>query len=305
MESNSSEPLLEDFLGSLLLERGLSRNTVESYRCDLEQQFSFLGATGLDPLAATRTDLQGWLDQLADGGDDGAPVAPSTLRRKLACTRTFYRWMRREELIDGDPTRDLIVPAATRTLPLVLTRDQVQLLLAQPQGKDPLILRDKALLEVIYSCGLRASEAVGLEIGRIDFEAGFLRTVGKGGKERIVPFGSVAAAALIEWIEDGRSELLTDKSDAWLFLNARGGQLSRQALHATVRRYGRSAGLPAQLTPHTLRHTFATHLLAGGCDLRALQEMLGHADIATTQMYTHLSTDDLRSAYFAAHPRAA
>lgn len=305
MESNSSEPLLEDFLGSLLLERGLSRNTVESYRCDLEQQFGFLAATGRDPLAATRTDLQGWLDQLAAGGEDVAPVAPSTLRRKLACTRTFYRWMRREELIDGDPTRDLIVPAATRTLPLVLTRDQVQLLLAQPQGKDPLILRDKALLEVIYSCGLRASEAVGLEIGRIDFEAGFLRTVGKGGKERIVPFGSVAAAALIEWIEDGRGELLTDKSDAWLFLNARGGQLSRQALHATVRRYGRSAGLPAQLTPHTLRHTFATHLLAGGCDLRALQEMLGHADIATTQMYTHLSTDDLRSAYFAAHPRAA
>ena len=305
MESNPSEPLLEDFLGSLLLERGLSRNTVESYRCDLEQQFSFLAATGRDPLAATRTDLQGWLDQLAGGGEDVAPVAPSTLRRKLACTRTFYRWMRREELIDGDPTRDLIVPAATRTLPLVLTRDQVQLLLAQPQGKDPLILRDKALLEVIYSCGLRASEAVGLEIGRIDFEAGFLRTVGKGGKERIVPFGSVAAAALIEWIEDGRSELLTDKSDAWLFLNARGGQLSRQALHATIRRYGRSAGLPAQLTPHTLRHTFATHLLAGGCDLRALQEMLGHADIATTQMYTHLSTDDLRSAYFAAHPRAA
>ena len=305
MESNPSEPLLEDFLGSLLLERGLSRNTVESYRCDLEQQFSFLAATGRDPLAATRTDLQGWLDQLAAGGEDVAPVAPSTLRRKLACTRTFYRWMRREELIDGDPTRDLIVPAATRTLPLVLTRDQVQLLLAQPQGKDPLILRDKALLEVIYSCGLRASEAVGLEIGRIDFEAGFLRTVGKGGKERIVPFGSVAAAALIEWIEDGRSELLTDKSDAWLFLNARGGQLSRQALHATIRRYGRSAGLPAQLTPHTLRHTFATHLLAGGCDLRALQEMLGHADIATTQMYTHLSTDDLRSAYFAAHPRAA
>ena len=305
MESIPSDPLLEDFLGSLLLERGLSRNTVESYRCDLEQQFSFLAAAGRDPLAATRTDLQGWLDQLAGGGEDVAPVAPSTLRRKLACTRTFYRWMRREELIDGDPTRDLVVSAATRTLPLVLTRDQVQLLLAQPQGKDPLILRDKALLEVIYSCGLRASEAVGLEIGRIDFEAGFLRTVGKGGKERIVPFGSVAAAALIEWIEDGRSELLTDKSDAWLFLNARGGQLSRQALHATVRRYGRSAGLPAQLTPHTLRHTFATHLLAGGCDLRALQEMLGHADIATTQMYTHLSTDDLRSAYFAAHPRAA
>jgi integrase/recombinase XerD len=177
-------------------------------------------------------------------------------------------------------------------------------LLAQPRGSSPTALRDRALLETMYACGLRASEAIALELGQLDLEDGVVRARGKGSKERIVPIGSKAIQALRSYLDKGRPRLVGLRDESRVFVNARGGGLSRQGLYKIVQRHARTAGLDERMSPHTLRHTFATHLLAGGCDLRSLQEMLGHADIGTTQVYTHLSADRLRDVYFSAHPRA-
>ena len=186
----------------------------------------------------------------------------------------------------------------------MLTRDEVAELLRQPRGTAPAPLRDRALLETMYACGLRASEAIGLEVGDVDLEAGILCARGKGSKERLVPVGSAAGRALTAYLQRGRPRLAGDRLQACLFLNHRGAGLTRQGLYKIVQRHARSAGLASKMSPHTLRHTFATHLLAGGCDLRSLQEMLGHADIGTTQLYTHLSAERLKDVYFDAHPRA-
>jgi integrase/recombinase XerD len=186
----------------------------------------------------------------------------------------------------------------------VLSRDEVQSLLAQPRGTTPAALRDRALLETMYACGLRASEAISLELSELDLEAGILRARGKGSKERIVPVGSKAIETLGTYLARSRPRLVGLSDEQRVFVNLRGGGLSRQGLYKIVQRHARSAGLEDRMSPHTLRHTFATHLLAGGCDLRSLQEMLGHADIGTTQIYTHLSAERLRDVYFDAHPRA-
>ena len=191
-----------------------------------------------------------------------------------------------------------------KRLPQVLTRQEVRRLLEQPRGASPLAQRDRALLEVMYACGLRVSEAVGLELGDVDLEEGMLRARGKGSKERLVPIGRQAAAALRTYRQRGRPAMLAGRAESRLFVNHRGSPLSRQGLYKIVQRHARAAGLEARMSPHTLRHSFATHLLAGGCDLRSLQEMLGHADLATTQVCTHLSAERLKDAYFSAHPRA-
>jgi integrase/recombinase XerD len=186
----------------------------------------------------------------------------------------------------------------------VLTRGEVATLLSQPKGTEPAALRDRALLEVMYASGLRASEAIGLDVGDVDLEDGILRARGKGSKERLVPVGSEASRALGLYLSRGRTRLVGDRLESRLFVNHRGAGLTRQGLYKIVQRHARTAGLEHKMSPHTLRHTFATHLLAGGCDLRSLQEMLGHADIATTQLYTHLSAERLKDVYFDAHPRA-
>ena len=180
----------------------------------------------------------------------------------------------------------------------------MQKLLASPHGSEPTALRDRALLEVMYACGLRASEMIGLEMADIDMHEGFVRARGKGSKERLVPLGRQAIAAISAYLRGGRPKLLGERHEPKLFVNFRGGPLTRQGLYKIVQRHARDVGLDGKMSPHTLRHSFATHLLAGGCDLRAVQEMLGHADIATTQMYTHLSGDRLKQVYFEAHPRA-
>jgi integrase/recombinase XerD len=296
--------LILDFLGYLELERGLSRNTLEAYRSDLQQFGEFVARRGLEPLAITPAELAAFISELADGRDGRRPVAPATLQRKVACLRSFYRHMRREQLIAHDPTSELRGPRARAQLPKVLTRDEVARLLAQPAGGAPAALRDRALLETMYACGLRASEAIGLELSELDLEAGILRARGKGSKERIVPIGSKAIASLEAYLDKARPRLVGLREEPRVFVNLRGSGLSRQGLYKIVQRHAKSAGLAHRMSPHTLRHSFATHLLAGGCDLRSLQEMLGHADIATTQIYTHLSADRLRDVYFDAHPRA-
>jgi integrase/recombinase XerD len=305
-----------DFLAYLELERGLSRNTLEAYRVDLFQLGEFLRARGVGALDVTHRDLAAFLSELADGSEDRGgrpPVSPATLQRKAACLRSFYRHLRREGLLERDPTAELRGPPRLQRLPAVLTREEVALLLRQPAvggggaRVEELVLRDRALLEVMYACGLRASETIALELADLDLEEGMLRARGKGSKERIVPVGRQAVAALRAWCERGRPALLSAgrvESSAALFLNHRGRPLTRQGLYKIVQGHARSAGLSERMSPHTLRHTFATHLLAGGCDLRSLQDMLGHADLATTQVYTHLSAERLKGVYFKAHPRA-
>ncbi|HEX2371528.1 MAG TPA: tyrosine-type recombinase/integrase, partial [Solirubrobacterales bacterium] len=186
----------------------------------------------------------------------------------------------------------------------VLSYSEVKKLLEAPRGSEPAALRDRALLEVMYASGLRASEVVGLDVTDIDMRRGFVRAHGKGSKERIVPLGRQAAASVLRYLQSGRPELVGTRPEAKLFVNQRGTGLTRQGLYKIIQRHARATGLDGKMSPHTLRHTFATHLLSGGCDLRSVQEMLGHADVSTTQLYTHLSNDEIKEVYFRAHPRA-
>jgi integrase/recombinase XerD len=298
------ERLRHDFLAYLEFERGLSRNTLDAYRSDLLQFGEFLDRRKLNVMEARHGDLAAFLSELAAGLGERPPVAAATLQRKTACLRSFYRHLRRESLIEHDPTAELRGPRRTQRLPRVLTREEVAKLLSEPKGTEPPILRDRALLEVMYACGLRASEAIGLQASDVDLDEGMLRARGKGSKERLVPIGRQAVAALRAYEQRGRPTLVGYKVQTQLFVNHRGGALTRQGLYKIVQGHARGAGLAEKMSPHTLRHSFATHLLAGGCDLRSLQEMLGHADLATTQVYTHLSAERLKDVYFRAHPRA-
>ncbi len=298
------EALVLDFLAYLEFERGLSRNTLSAYRGDLLQFGVFLAERDTEAADATSADLSDFLAGLAEGEGERPACSTATVHRKAACLRSFYRHLRREELVDDDPAARLATPLRGRKLPNVLSYGEVKRLLAQPHGGEPAALRDRALLELMYGSGLRASETTGLDVGDLDLEHGLLRTRGKGSKERLVPMGGKAVTAVRAYLRGGRPKLLRDHGESRLFLNFRGGQLTRQGLYKIVRRHAQSAGLDGRMSPHTLRHSFATHLLAGGCDLRSVQEMLGHADISTTQLYTHLSGEDLKEVYFRAHPRA-
>jgi integrase/recombinase XerD len=300
--SKRFEQLLLDFLAYLEFERGLSRNTLEAYRTDLLQFGRYLDEHHVSAVDASAAEVSDFLTALAGGNGKGA--SPATIHRKAACLRSFYRHLRREGVRDSDPTASLSAPRRGKKLPQVLTRGEVERLLTQPRGTEPTALRDRALLELMYACGLRASEAIGLDVSDVDLEDGVLRARGKGSKERLVPIGQSALAAVRVYLERGRPQLVKRGAEPRLFVNFRGGQLTRQGLYKIVRRNAQGAGLADRMSPHTLRHTFATHLLAGGCDLRSVQEMLGHADVATTQVYTHLSSERLKDVYFRAHPRA-
>jgi integrase/recombinase XerD len=292
-----------DFLAYLEFERGLSRNTLSAYRTDLLQYGGFLAEHRTDALSATSADVAEFLAELASG--NGRPAcSAATIHRKTACLRSFYKHLRREELVAEDPTASLAAPRRGKKLPHVLSHGEVKRLLEQPRGTEPAALRDRAVLELMYACGLRASETIGLEVGDVDVANGFVRAYGKGSKERVVPLGRDAGAAVNHYLRSGRPKLVGSGVERKLFVNQRGGGLTRQGLYKIIRGHARSAGLDGRMSPHTLRHTFATHLLSGGCDLRSVQEMLGHADIATTQMYTHLSGEEIKQVYFKAHPRA-
>ena len=299
------EALVLDFLAYLEFERGLSRNTLAAYRTDLLQLGGFLAERGRDATNATPADLSDFLADLAQGDGNGRePCSTSTIHRKAACLRSFYRHLRREDAVDDDPAARLETPRRGKKLPEVLSYAEVQKLLAQPRGSEPTDVRDRALLELMYASGLRASEVIGLEVGDIDLDNGVLRARGKGSKERLVPVGGKAISAVKAYLRSGRPTLARTNEERKLFLNFRGGGLTRQGLYKIVLGYAESAGLKGRMSPHTLRHSFATHLLTGGCDLRSVQEMLGHADLSTTQLYTHLSGEELKEAYFKAHPRA-
>ncbi len=296
------ERLILDFLAYMELERGLSHNTLEAYRSDLLQFGQYLDRQRLTVRETSHGDLAAFLSELTEGPE---PAAASTLSRKVACLRSFHRHLRREGAIAHDPTAQLRGPRKTQRLPRVLSRREVAKLLEQPRGTEPLALRDRALLEVMYACGLRASEAIDLRLADIHLDEQILRARGKGSKERLVPIGRQALAALRAYCARGRPALVGVQVERRLFVNRSGRGLSRQGLYKIIKGHARSAGLENKMSPHTLRHSFATHLLAGGCDLRSLQEMLGHADLSTTQVYTHLSAERLKDVYFSAHPRAS
>jgi integrase/recombinase XerD len=295
--------LIDDFNGYLTVERGASPNTVSAYRRDLRLYTDFLLDRGVrSPDAVRRDDVGAWISQLRAEG-----LAPRTIERRVAAVKSFHRFLVREGVTVNHPTASLPLPRTPDRLPDVVSIDDVDRLLSQPFPDGPAGYRDRALLEVLYGCGVRASELVGLDLRDADLTEGLLRVFGKGSKERVVPVAGAAADALADYLAHGRPYLRTKSGarrqdpDA-VFLNVRGGRLTRVSVHSLVRAYGGRVGL--RLHPHTLRHSFATHMLEGGADLRALQEMLGHADISTTQVYTHVDRSHLREEYLSTHPRA-
>jgi integrase/recombinase XerD len=290
---------VQNYLDSLAVERGLSQHTLAAYGRDLREHFDQLATQGLtQPSQVEESHLIVWLGGLRRPGKDHPALAPASIMRKLSAVRSFYRWLTREEVIPSDPTANLPAAPIQRKLPEVLPIEEMLRLLAQPDPKTERGLRDRALLELAYAAGLRVSELVGLTRGDLNMDLGLVRCVGKGSKERIVPVGRPALEAVKAYLASRR-----DAAPA-LFLGNKGQALNRISCWRIVQRYARQAGIRERISPHTFRHSFATHLLDGGADLRAIQELLGHASIATTQIYTHVTTDRLREVYSAYHPRA-
>ena len=290
---------VDTYLGYLRDVRRMSPNTLSSYARDLVQLAGFADHTGRPIEALDRRDLEAFTRQLMTAG-----LAPRSVARTIACVRGFYKFLLIEKRIAADPAEDLRAPRAWPALPKYLDVAQVDRLLAQPDVSTPRGVRDKALIELLYATGLRVSELLALKAGDMSLDAGYLTCIGKGDKQRIVPLGESAADWVRRYLADARPALLKGRKSKWLFVNARaGGQLSRVGFWKILKAYGTQAGVPRGLSPHVLRHSFATHLLDRGADLRAIQMMLGHADLSTTQIYTHVLEARLRTVYDKFHPR--
>jgi integrase/recombinase XerD len=293
---------LERFHDYLAFERGLSPRTLEAYGRDLARFQAFLEERARGgPAAVTARDLREFTYRLREQG-----LAPSSIRRALSAIRTYFAFLLAEGLIEADPTEQVDAPAAWRRLPDVLSREEVERLVLAPDPSDRLYWRDRAMLEFAYASGVRVSELAGLKTRDVDLKDGFAVVHGKGSKERLVPMGRAAAQAIDAYLRELRGDLERGRGKAGgaLFLNARGGVLSRMGIWKILRKHVARAGIERRVTPHTLRHTFATHLLEGGADLASVQEMLGHADISTTQIYTHVDRDYLRNVHRRYHPRS-
>jgi integrase/recombinase XerD len=294
------------FLDYLSVERGVARNTLDAYRRDLTRYAAYLREKGIaDATKVDEATVSGFVGQLSVREyEEGHRYRASSVARALAAVRAFYAFLLREGEADADPSEGVIRPKVPRTLPRPLTVDEVASLLAVPNDAQPAGLRDRAILEVLYGAGLRISELVGLDVDDVDLEEGSVKVMGKGSKERVVPLGRFATRAVSSYLTRVRPALARQKSGAALFLNQRGGRLTRQGADRVLHVAAAGAGMKKRVTPHMLRHSFATHLLEGGADVRAVQELLGHASLATTQIYTLVTGQRLREEYFAAHPRA-
>jgi integrase/recombinase XerD len=291
----------EQFQDYLTFERGLSDRTLAAYARDLTRWARFLEERGVgSPEAVTPGDLREWVFGLKDAG-----LAPTSIRRAQSAVRTYYAFLLAEGSVQADPTERLESPKLGRRLPDFLSREEVLALLDAPDPGAALHWRDRAILELLYATGMRVSELAELPLSALDLDEGFLTVFGKGGKERLVPVGEPALRALVRYLRDVRPELDRGRGrgKGRVFLNARGAPLSRVAVWTLVKESARRAGITRKVSPHTLRHTFATHLLEGGADLAAVQELLGHADIATTQIYTHVDREYLRDVHRRFHPR--
>jgi len=297
MEKQQTNILLDRFINYLRIEKGLSNNTIQSYSRDLVRFLDYLEARGLTPTELSRDHIVEY------SGHMRKDLSERSTARNLSSLKTFYRFLISEGLIKENPARLLESMKIPWKLPEILSPQEVDALLAQPDIKNPLGLRDKAMLEVLYATGLRVSELVGIGIININLEAGFVRTIGKGTKERLIPMGDKAIASLKDFILFGRPVLIKKRNSPCLFINARGIGLSRQGFWKIIKKYGIMAGIKKKITPHILRHSFASHLIEGGADLRSVQMMLGHSDISTTQIYTHVSRERLKETHEKYHPR--
>jgi integrase/recombinase XerD len=286
---------IERFVDTLWLEAGLSRNTLDAYRRDLEGLAAWLKVPLPD---ATREQLRSYLDERRARG-----AKPRSGARLLSSLRRFYRYLVRERVIDTDPTALLESPVLGRPLPKSLSEEQVEALLAAPSPATPLGLRDRAMLETLYATGLRVSELVALTLVQANLQAGVIKVIGKGDKERLVPLGEEAISWLQQYLRDARPVLLKDRTTDAMFTTARAAPMTRQAFWQIVRRYARLAEISTPISPHTLRHAFATHLLNHGADLRVVQMLLGHADLSTTQIYTQVARERLKQLHAQHHPR--
>lgn len=294
------ESLIQEFIDYLGHEKGLAINTLESYGRDLKQYYGFLSGDATMSLAgASQSTIVAYLMYLRKQGK-----ATATIARRLAALKAFYQFLVKENYVAKDPTGELSSPKLERKLPKVLTVEEVERLLSQPDATGSAGKRDKAMLELLYATGIRVSELVNLDVSDIDLKEGFTRCMGKGSKERVVPMGEMAIAALRSYLENARLKLIAEPKEKAVFVNHHGKRLTRQGFWKIVKKYAAQAQISKEITPHTLRHSFATHLLENGADIRAVQEMLGHADISTTQIYTHVTKDRLKDVYAKSHPRA-
>lgn len=294
------ETLLAEFINYLSVERGLAQNTLESYGRDLRQFNGYLKNSKIDFREdLDRNAILTYLDNLQAQGK-----AVSTISRNLAAIKSFYQYLVRERHLAQDPAAHLESPKLEKRLPKVLSVHEVEQLLRQPNPQLPAGLRDKAMLELLYATGIRVSELISLNISDVNLDMGYIKCYGKGSKERIVPLGSIAAKCVQDYLAKGRTKLVRTYDEAALFINHHGKRLTRQGFWKIIKKYALEAHIVKEITPHTLRHSFATHLLENGADLRSVQEMLGHADISTTQIYTHVTRNHLKEVYDKTHPRA-
>lgn len=294
-------PQLQSFIQYLSVERGLSRNTLESYERDLTKYLAYIKEQGIDSLAgSSKLHITSYMSSLKKQGK-----APATVSRSMVSIRAFYQFLVRERLLDKDPSMNMETPKLEKRLPKVMSMNEVELLLDAPDVSTPNGMRDKAMLEVLYATGIRVSELTSLNLSDIHLGLGYIRCVGKGSKERIIPLGRIAAQSLDLFIQTKRDMLIKqDKQEEALFPSHLGSRMTRQGFWKIIKKYGAMVNSHKEITPHTLRHSFATHLLENGADLRAVQEMLGHADISTTQIYTHVTKKKMKEVYNRTHPRA-
>ena len=297
--STSWAELVDDFMSRLVIDQGASPNTLDAYSRDLLNFVDFAEGQKLaNPEDINSNHILGWLKSLRDSG-----LSARTTARKLSALRSFFRFLVEEHNLDSTPLAVINNPRIGAYLPRVLSVSEVNTLMEQPDTSRPIGLRDRGLLEVTYACGLRASEAVGLKLNQVDIKVGYVRIVGKGNKERIVPMGEIAIEWLTRYLKSGRPRLLGKRASYFVFVGRAGRPLTRQRFWQLIKQYSRSAGIDRDISPHVLRHSFATHLLERGADLRAVQMLLGHADISTTQIYTHLDIEHLRTIHRKYHPR--
>ncbi|MGE7759374.1 site-specific tyrosine recombinase XerD [Peribacillus sp. NPDC097895] len=296
------ENQIRDFIHFLTIEKGLAKNTLVSYERDLRSYWSYLKDVEsiIEWNDSRRVNILHFLVQLKDQGKSSKTVA-----RHIASIRSFHQFLLREKVTDQDPSIHIETPKPERTLPKVLSMEEVEALLEAPKFMDEFGLRDKAMLELMYATGMRVSELISMDVSDVHASMGFVRCVGKGNKERIIPIGQTALGAIEHYLESSRGKLASHKhrTDS-LFLNHHGNRLTRQGFWKILKKLVKSAQIEKEITPHTLRHSFATHLLMNGADLRAVQEMLGHADISTTQIYTHITNVRIKDVYSKFHPRA-
>jgi len=296
--TNSSEAFIDKFLDAIWMERGLSANTLGAYRADLVSLGRWLAERDKSLVYATRSDLLAFIAWRTEQG-----AKPRSTARQLSSFRRFYRFLLRESVIQEDPTIKIDMPRIGRSLPQSLTEGEVEALLAAPDVADPLGHRDRTMLEVLYATGLRVSELINLKQSEINLNQGVLRIVGKGDRERMIPLGDEAQNWIRDFIAGPRSEILLERQTDYLFPTRRGDRMTRQAFWHIIKRYSKQAEISSKMSPHTLRHAFATHLLNNGADLRVVQMLLGHSDLSTTQIYTHVARARMKELHSQHHPR--